>query len=126
MSTVWIASILITLQRDAACIRRRKKEFALLQSIGMPSGRIIRMIFLEHLTYAFAGGLVGIPLSIFILSGVYNDGGEPQMQSALDVPMDLVAGQIFLTACVVLIPFLYTVRELRKMDMIAVIRKEEA
>lgn len=126
VSTVWIASILITLQRDAACIRRRKKEFALLQSIGMPSGRIIRMIFLEHLTFTFAGGLVGIPLSIFILSGVYNDGGAPQMQSALDVPMDLVAGQIFLTACVVLIPFLYTVRELRKMDMIAVIRKEEA
>ena len=53
------------------------------------------MIFLEHLTFAFAGGLVGIPLSIFILSGVYNDGGAPQMQSALDVPMDLVAGRSF-------------------------------
>ena len=127
VSTVWIAAILITLLRDAACIRRRKKEFALLQSIGMPTGRIVKMIFLEHLTLALAGILVGIPLSVFILSaGLYRDGGAPQMRFPLDVPVRLVGLQLILTACVVLVPFLYTVRELRRMDMIDVIRKEEA
>lgn len=126
VSTVWIAAILITLQRGAACIRRRKREFALLQSIGMPTGRIFKMIFLEHLTFAFAGVLAGIPLSLFILSGLYRDGGAPQMRSPLDVPAQLVGVQLILTACAVLVPFLYTVRELRQMDMIDVIRKEEA
>ncbi|WP_143468819.1 ABC transporter permease [Lachnoclostridium sp. An118] len=126
VSTVWIASILITLQRDVACIRRRKREFALLQSIGMPTGRIFKMVFLEHLTFAFAGVLAGIPLSLFILSGLYTDGGAPQMRSPLDVSAQLVGVQLILTAFVVLVPFLYTVRELRRMDMIDVIRKEEA
>ena len=83
------------------------------------------MIFLEHLLYAFAGIVAGIPLSLFFLSGIYNDGGARQMTSAWDVPIELVGWQVILTFCVVLIPFLYTVRELRKMDMIQVIRKEE-
>lgn len=48
------------------------------------------------------------------------------MRSPLDVPAQLVGVQLILTACAVLVPFLYTVRELRQMDMIDVIRKEEA
>ena len=127
VSASWIAAILVILQKDAACIRRRKKEFALLLTIGMTRGRVYKMIFLEHLTLALAGILVGIPLSVFILSaGLYRDGGAPQMRFPLDVPVRLVGLQLILTACVVLVPFLYTVRELRRMDMIDVIRKEEA
>lgn len=125
VSASWIAAILVILQKDAACIRRRKKEFALLLTIGMTRGRVYKMIFLEHLLYAFAGIVAGIPLSLFFLSGIYNDGGARQMTSAWDVPIELVGWQVILTFCVVLIPFLYTVRELRKMDMIQVIRKEE-
>ena len=125
VSASWIAAIVVILQKDASCIRRRKREFALLLTIGMTKGRIWKMIFLEHLLYAFAGIAAGIPLSIFFLSGIYHDGGARQMSSAWDVPVDLVLCQIGLTLFVVFIPFVYTIRELNKMDMISVIRKEE-
>ena len=125
VSASWVAAVLVILQKDAACLRRRKKEFALLLTIGMTRGKIFKMVFVEHLLYAFVGIAAGIPLSLFFLSGIYGDGGARQMASAWDVPADLVVWQVVLTLCVVLIPFFYTVRELRNIDVISVIRKEE-
>ena len=125
VSASWVAAVLVILQKDAACLRRRKKEFALLLTIGMTRGKIFKMVFVEHLLYAFVGIAAGIPLSLFFLSGIYEDGGARQMASAWDVPADLVVWQVVLTLCVVLIPFFYTVRELRNIDVISVIRKEE-
>ena len=51
-------------------------EFALLQTIGMTRGRILKMLILEHFLYALAGLGFGIPVSLFILTGLYNDGGS--------------------------------------------------
>lgn len=125
VSAVWLAVLFIILQKDAGSLRKRQKEFALLQSIGMTRRRIIKMIFLEHFIYLFAGIIIGIPLSFFFLSGLYNDGGAPQLTSPWEVPFILIAGQILITLATVILPFLYTAKELRKMDMIAVIRREE-
>lgn len=125
VSAVWLAALFIILQKDAATLRKRQKEFALLQSIGMTRKRIIKMIFTEHLLYFFAGTFIGIPLSLFFLSGLYNDGGAPQLTSPWDIPFSLIGGQILITLATVLLPFLYIAKELRKMDMITVIRKED-
>ena len=125
VSAVWLAALFIILQKDAGSLRKRQKEFALLQSIGMTRRRIIKMIFLEHFIYLFAGIIIGIPLSLFLLSGLCNDGGAPQLTSLWEVPFILIAGQILITLATVILPFLYTAKELRKMDMIAVIRREE-
>lgn len=125
VSAVWLAALFIILQKDAGSLRKRQKEFALLQSIGMTRRRIIKMIFLEHFIYLFAGIIIGIPLSLFFLSGLCNDGGAPQLTSLWEVPFILIAGQILITLATVILPFLYTAKELRKMDMIAVIRREE-
>ena len=125
VSASHIAAILVILQKDSACIRRRKREFALLFTVGMTRGRIWKMIFLEHLFYGVAGIVVGIPLSLFFLSGIYNDGGARQMNSAWDIPVKLVLWQIVLTLFVVFIPFVYTIRELKTMDVISEIRREE-
>lgn len=125
LSATWAAAVLVLFQKDAACIRRRRREFALLLTIGMTRGRVFKMIFLEHLLYAAVGLGVGIPLSIWILSGLYADGGANQMASAFDVPVVLVRCQVILTLFVVILPFFYTLRELMEMDMITVIRKEE-
>ncbi len=89
VSASWVAAVLVILQKDAACLRRRKKEFALLLTIGMTRGKIFKMVFVEHLLYAFVGIAAGIPLSLFFLSGIYEDGGARQMASAWDVPADL-------------------------------------
>lgn len=122
---VWLSALFIILQKDAASLRKRQKEFALLQSIGMTQKRIIKMIFLEHLLYLAAGGVIGIPLSIFFLSGLYKDGGAPQMSSPGDIPVSLIAGQVLITLITVFVPFFYTAKELKKMDMLTVIRREE-
>ncbi|MEF2805270.1 MAG: ABC transporter permease, partial [Massilistercora timonensis] len=112
VSACWLAALLVVLQKDAASLRRRRREFALLQTIGMTRGRILKMLILEHFLYALAGLGFGIPVSLFILTGLYNDGGAPQMTSPGDVPWDLVAGQALMTACVVLLPLIFLLREM--------------
>ena len=125
VSACWLAALLVVLQKDAASLRRRRREFALLQTIGMTRGRILKMLILEHFLYALAGLGFGIPVSLFILTGLYNDGGAPQMASPGDVPWDLVAGQALMTACVVLLPLIFLLREMKNLDLVETIRREE-
>lgn len=125
VTAVWAMTILLILQKDAACMRKRKKEFALLQSVGMPPYKIRKMLFLEHMIYPFFGIFAGIPLSIFFLSGLYKDGGAPQMTSPFDIPWNLVAGQLLIIITVLIVPFLFSSRELHKTDMLSEIRREE-
>ncbi len=125
VSACWLAALLVVLQKDAASLRRRRREFALLQTIGMTRGRILKMLILEHFLYALAGLGFGIPVSLFILTGLYNDGGAPQMTSPGDVPWDLVAGQALMTACVVLLPLIFLLREMKNLDLVETIRREE-
>ena len=47
-------------------IANRKKEFAMLQSVGMTPKEFKRMIMLESAFYGFYGLLIGIPLSLGI------------------------------------------------------------
>ena len=125
VSACWLAALLVVLQKDAASLRRRRREFALLQTIGMTRGRILKMLILEHFLYALAGLGFGIPVSLFILTGLYNDGGAPQMTSPGDVPWDLMAGQALMTACVVLLPLIFLLREMKNLDLVETIRREE-
>lgn len=125
VSACWLAALLVVLQKDAASLRRRRREFALLQTIGMTRGRILKMLILEHFLYALAGLGFGIPVSLFILTGLYNDGGAPQMTSPGDVLWDLVAGQALMTACVVLLPLIFLLREMKNLDLVETIRREE-
>ena len=88
VSACSLAALLVVLQKDAASLRRRRREFALLQTIGMTRRRVLKMLILEHFLYALAGLGFGIPVSLFILTGLYSDGGAPQMTSPMDVPWD--------------------------------------
>lgn len=125
VSACSLAALLVVLQKDAASLRRRRREFALLQTIGMTRRRVLKMLILEHFLYALAGLGFGIPVSLFILTGLYSDGGAPQMTSPMDVPWDLVAGQAVMTACVVILPLLFLLREMKNLDLVETIRREE-
>ena len=91
----------------------------------MTRRRVLKMLILEHFLYALAGLGFGIPVSLFILTGLYSDGGAPQMTSPVDVPWDLVAGQAVMTACVVILPLLFLLREMKNLDLVETIRREE-
>ena len=69
--TVSIFAVISILQKISSTIRLRKKEFALLQAMGMTKTRIYRMILLEHSIYGIVGLFIGIPLSLFLMVQIF-------------------------------------------------------
>ena len=65
MSACSLAALLVVLQKDAASLRRRRREFALLQTIGMTRRRVLKMLILEHFLYALAGLGLGSGQSLY-------------------------------------------------------------
>jgi putative ABC transport system permease protein len=57
----------------AQAIRERTNELAVLKTLGFPDGRILRMVLLESVLIAAAGGVVGIALSYAFITL----GGDP-------------------------------------------------
>jgi len=120
-----VFAIVSILQKISFSIRLRKKEFALLQAMGMTKSRIYRMILLEHSVYGIVGLFIGIPLSLFLMVQIFAEGGIAFNEITKEIiPFEMIGIQILLIVFVIVIPLLYTVLMMRKIDMIEVIRNE--
>ncbi len=67
IAVVWIMSLVIMLISFSMLINERKKEFAILRTIGMSRGMLAKIILSESACISVAGGVIGIVLSCVIV-----------------------------------------------------------
>lgn len=109
-----------------ANMRLRRKEFAVLQSIGMTKREFNRMISLESLLYTLKSLLIGIPLGIISSILIYNiyasnldDGLMPYIFPGLAVLISTVVVLI-----IVWVIMRFSIRKVRKQNIIETIRND--
>lgn len=95
-------------------IRERTNEIAVMKTLGFPAGNVFRMVLIESILLAVIGGLLGLGLAEFIVSGMKN---VPQVASmfpnlVLDADTRLTA-LAYMVGLGVLTGFLPALRALR-------------
>lgn len=104
-------------------INLRRREFAMLKSIGMTPKAFSKMMNFECLLYGFKGLLYGLPVSFIITWMIYRAVGQGLVTSFF-IPWYSIAiavGSVFL---VVFITMLYSMRKIQKENTIDTLKNE--
>lgn len=104
-------------------INLRRREFAMLKSIGMTPKDFARMMNFECLLYGFKGLLYGLPTSLVITWMIYNAIGQG-LEMRFFIPWYSIAiavGSVFL---VVFATMLYSMKRIRKENTIDTLKNE--
>ncbi len=101
----------------------RKREFAMLRSIGMTNKEFKRMIRLESIFYGLKSLCFGIPIGMlvgyFIYKGVRNN-----LETTFVIPYFQIILCIFFVMIIVGITMRYSLRKIQKENIIEVIRND--
>lgn len=121
MAVLTIAlSLTSVFQNISMSMRVRKREFAVLHSIGMTKMGIFRMVMTENVVFVFVGALFGIPFSIFLMYQIWND----QFTRYGTIPVQIILIQVMILILLALVPAFYIWRQLKNLDMIEDIKAE--
>jgi len=122
ISLITIANVFNTVSTS---INLRRREFAMLRSIGMTERGFSRMMNFECLFYGLKALLLGLPLSFGFIYLIYL-----AVISGIDAPFVLpwsgIGLAVFSVFFVVFVTMLYSVRKLRKANVIDVLRADMA
>ena len=107
----------------------RKKEFAMLRSIGMTDKEYRRMIILESVLYSFKSLLNGLLISLFILYIMYNAGTNNTFINKIiilfnNLPYINILLSILIVVIFVLITMFYSLSKINKQNIIDTIRND--
>lgn len=104
-------------------INLRRREFAMLKSIGMTPKAFSKMMNFECLLYGFKALLYGLPVSVFITWMIYCSVGQG-LEMAFFIPwysIVIAVGSVFL---VVFITMLYSMKKVQKENTIDTLKNE--
>lgn len=104
-------------------INLRRREFAMLKSIGMTPKAFTKMMDFECLLYGFKGLLYGLPVSFLMTWMIYRAIGQG-LEIAFFIPWYSIAiavGSVFL---VVFVTMLYSMRKIRRENTIDTLKNE--
>lgn len=120
ISLITIANVFNTVSTG---ISLRKREFAMLRSMGMTERGFSRMMNFECLFYGLKALLFGLPLSFGITYLIYM-----AVISGIDAPFVLpwvgIGIAVFSVFFVVFVTMMYSVRKLKKANVIDVLRSD--
>ena len=111
-------------QNIAMSLRTRSRELALYLSMGMTERQVRQMLAAENSTYGIAGCILGIPISLLALYGVYMDYSDYIVDWKL--PWDLVAAEMVIALMIIAVPSIHTAAQLKYMNIIETIRNENS
>ena len=101
----------------------RKKEFAMLKSIGMTKKEFNRMIRLESIFYGLKSLIIGIPIGTLLSYAIYK-GFETNMGMDYVLPIKAILISIVFVAVVITIIMKYSMSKINKQNIIETIRND--
>ena len=101
----------------------RKKEFAMLKSIGMTKKEFNRMIRLESIFYGLKSLIVGIPIGIILSYGMYTI-FRNNMEMEYVLPYKSIVISIVFVAVIIGIIMKYSMSKINKQNVIETIRND--
>ena len=104
-------------------IELRKREFAILKSIGMTSKEFNKMIFLESFFFCFKSLIIGIPIGICLSYLIYLSFNQEIMFS-FDVPYKGIIISVILVFVLIFTLMKYSVTKANNSNIIDTIRNE--
>lgn len=120
ISSIGIANIFNTISTN---INLRKREFAMLKSIGMTEKEFKKMLDLECIFYGTKALLFGLPIGILICY-LLNQGFGNLVEFAFSLPWVSIIISIVSVYLVVFITMLYSSSKMRKENIIDTLRDE--
>lgn len=120
ISAIGIANIFNTISTN---ILLRKREFAMLKSIGMTERGFKKMLDLECIFYGTKALLFGLPIGI-IICYFLNQGFENAIEFAFSLPWSSIIISIVSVYFVVFITMLYASGKMKKENIIDSLREE--
>ena len=120
MTLISITSVLNTISTN---MQLRKKEFAMLQSVGMTQKSMRRMIRFESLFYGMKALLFALPVSLGISYYMYRMFAK-QYQFAFTLPWARYLGAILGVFLIVFATMQYATRKMRKQNIVETIRQD--
>ena len=101
----------------------RKKEFAMLKSVGMTRKEFNRMIRLESIFYGLKSLIIGIPIGTLLSYAIYK-GFETNMGMPYVLPVKAILISIVFVAVVITIIMKYSMSKINKQNIIETIRND--
>jgi len=101
----------------------RKKEFAMLKSIGMTKKEFNSMIRLESILYGMKSLLIGIPIGLILSYLIYKSFGT-SMETAYTLPWAAIIISILFVFVIIGITMKYSVNKISKQNIIETIRQD--
>ena len=101
----------------------RKKEFAMLKSIGMTKKEFNRMIRLESIFYGVKSLIIGIPIGLLLSYGMYNV-FRNSMEMEYVLPYKSIVVAVIFVAVVIGIIMKYSMSKINKQNVIETIRND--
>lgn len=101
----------------------RKKEFAMLKSIGMTRKEFNRMIRLESIFYGVKSLVIGIPIGLVLSYGMYNV-FRNSMEMEYVLPYKSIVVAVIFVAVVIGIIMKYSMSKINKQNIIETIRND--
>lgn len=101
----------------------RKKEFAMLKSIGMTKKEFNRMIRLESIFYGVKSLIIGIPIGIILSYGMYKV-FENSMEMEYVLPYKAIVVAVIFVSVIIGIIMKYSMSKINKQNIIETIRND--
>ncbi len=121
VSLIGVTNIFNTITTNVAL---RAKEFAVLKSIGMTNQEFNRMIRLESAMYTTRALLIGLPIGLLMSYGVSRLFRGAALDLGWIIPWTSIAISIVAVAALIAAIMHYSVRKIKKQNIIETIRKE--
>ncbi|WP_426350590.1 ABC transporter permease [Alloiococcus sp. CFN-8] len=120
ISLIAVANVFNTITTG---INLRRREFAMLKSVGMTEKGFKRMMSFESILYGVKGLIYGIPVAVLVTYGIYlsmNSG----LEMSFYMPLMPVIISVFSVFAVVFSSTIYSMRKIKKDNPIDALRNE--
>lgn len=119
ITMITVANIINTISTSIAL---RRKEFAMLKSVGATQKGFYKMVCLESLFYGLNALIVSVPLSLLISFGLNKMVGRGDVPFEIDYIM--YAGVILAVFLIIGFSMLYSVKKIKKDSIIETLKQD--
>lgn len=120
ITLICIANIFNTVSTNIAL---RRKEFAMLRSVGMTPGGFRKMIRYESIFYGLKGLMYGLPLSLLMAYLLYSI-NRTVLDFTFTLPWKSYVVAVLMILAIVLITMLYASARIRKENIVETLKEE--